>query len=259
LHFHPWLHPVFEALAYSGGFWSYLALKKRRGDPLPAEQRLTVITAAAVGAALGSKLLALFEEPALTLAHLKDPRLWMGGKTVVGGLVGGWLAVELAKKLIGVKTSTGDLFAIPLCAGIIIGRIGCFMAGIADHTYGNPTNLPWGVDLGDGISRHPTQIYEIVFLLGLAGFIHWRSLRPHRVGDLFKYFMLGYLGLRLAIDFIKPIPAVWLGLSSIQWVCVGALLWNMAQGLVHPVGATHASPFNEPHSMLSGNQADEKI
>ena len=49
---------------------------------------------------------------------------------------------------------------IPLCLGIIVGRWGCLFAGLADQTFGVPTGLPWGVDLGDGVPRHPVQIYE---------------------------------------------------------------------------------------------------
>lgn len=76
--FFPILHPLFEALAYAAGFAIYLALKKRYGDPIAPEQRLTVITAAAVGAAMGSKGLALLESPAATLAHWRDPLFIMG-------------------------------------------------------------------------------------------------------------------------------------------------------------------------------------
>lgn len=86
-----------------------------------------------------------------------------GGKTIVGGLLGSWFAVELGKKLEGITTRTGDLFAIPLCIGIAVGRVGCLLAGLADDTYGKPTSLLWAVDFGDGIARHPTQAYEILF------------------------------------------------------------------------------------------------
>jgi len=100
----------------------------------------------------------------------------MGGKTIVGALIGGLLAVELIKRYIGFSTSTGDLYAIPLAVGIAIGRIGCFLTGLSDNTYGIPTSLPWGIDFGDGISRHPTQLYEIIFLAALIPFLY-RVLR----------------------------------------------------------------------------------
>ncbi|GIP38534.1 hypothetical protein J31TS4_18140 [Paenibacillus sp. J31TS4] len=116
LHLGPWtLHPhvVFEFLAYFIGFRVYLYT--RRKDRIPVQHAISVLVGATVGAALGSKLLAWFEDPALTWQHLlHDPLALMGGKTIVGGLLGGLIGVELTKKLIGWTRSTGDDFALPL-------------------------------------------------------------------------------------------------------------------------------------------------
>ncbi len=76
-------------------------------------------------------------------------------------MLGGLIGVEIGKKYAGVTESTGDRFVMPILVGLIIGRIGCFIAGLHDDTYGNPTALPWGIDFGDGIPRHPTQLYDI--------------------------------------------------------------------------------------------------
>jgi hypothetical protein len=76
------------------------------------------------------------------------------------------------KRYIGLRQSTGDLYAIPLALGIAIGRIGCFLTGLSDNTYGTPTNLPWAINFGDGIPRHPTQLYEIAFLLLLIPILY---------------------------------------------------------------------------------------
>jgi phosphatidylglycerol:prolipoprotein diacylglycerol transferase len=146
-----------------------------------------------------------------------------GGKTIVGGLLGGWLAVELAKKVQGITTRTGDLFVIPLCIGIAVGRIGCLLAGLADDTYGKPTSLPWAVDFGDAVGRHPTQAYEILFLIALAVLLRWCDKRPHANGSLFRLFMAAYLSWRLLIDFLKPQPLV-AGMNLIQWACIFGLL-----------------------------------
>src|SRR5204863_7028840 len=103
-----------------------------------------------VGAALGGRLLSLLEQRAL-LQYWREQAFWIGGKTIVGGLIGGLIVVEWAKLRLGVKTRTGDLFTIPLATGIAIGRIGCFLTGLPDGTYGNPTALWTSVDCGDGI------------------------------------------------------------------------------------------------------------
>lgn len=220
---HPALHTLFEALAYTGGYFVYRRMREHSGDALSDERRWVVIAAAAIGALIGSRVLGLLEQAprdGFKWLHLVLPG---GGKTIVGGLLGGWLAVELAKLLTGIRARTGDLFAVPLCRGIAIGRVGCFFGGLADDTFGKPTTLPWAVDFGDGIPRHPTQLYELVFLLVLALVLWRRSRRPHANGSIFRAFLATYLGWRLLIDFIKPQP-LFHGLNMIQWACAVGLL-----------------------------------
>jgi phosphatidylglycerol---prolipoprotein diacylglyceryl transferase len=228
LHVGPWrLHPhvVFEALAYAVAFRVYLWIRKRNGDVLPGVNRWSVIAAAAMGAVAGSRMLYWFEDPRVTLANWSNPSFLFGGKTIVGALIGGLFAVEFVKRQLGITQRTGDLFAISLCVGIAIGRIGCFLTGLEDHTSGTPTSLPWGVNFGDGIARHPTQLYEIFFAVALGVFL-WRCMNsPHVEGDIFKRFMVAYFAFRLACDFLKPDVAVFLGLSSIQWSCVMMLCY----------------------------------
>jgi phosphatidylglycerol:prolipoprotein diacylglycerol transferase len=233
---HPGLHPVFEALAYLVGYLVYKLLRARSGDPLPDDRRWLIIAATALGALAGSRVLGLLEQAPRIGFHWQS-LLLPGGKTIVGGLLGGWLAVELIKPILHIKTRTGDLFAIPLCLGIAVGRIGCFLAGLADDTYGIPTSLPWAVDFGDGIPRHPTQLYEILFLLLLATALHFLSKRPHQNGTLFRIFITAYLLWRFAIDFLKPQPTVH-GLNLIQWACIDGLI-----GVAF--GALERQPQNE--------------
>jgi len=220
--FHPEWHPLFEALGYVSGYLVYRWMRQRRGDTLNDELRWSVIAAAMVGALVGARSLGLLEQAPKVGLHWSE-LLQPGGKTIVGGLLGGWLAVELMKRVSGVRTRTGDLFAVPLCVGIAVGRIGCFFAGLADYTYGTATKLPWGVDFGDGVRRHPTQLYEFVFLMVLAwGLWRWMK-RPHSEGVVFRGFLAAYLGWRLVVDFIKPQPVVH-GLDVIQWACLAGLV-----------------------------------
>ena len=181
------------------------------------------------------------EDPQLTWHNLRNPSYLMGGKTIVGALVFGLIAVELMKRYIGVRQSTGDLYAIPLALGIAIGRIGCFLTGLSDNTYGTPTHLPWAINFGDNIPRHPTQLYEIIFLLALIPLLYKivilsgaevsRSetsvkskdpLHVHRAtaatrnplnvflpGDAFKFFMVAYLTFRLLCDFANQTRHDW--------------------------------------------------
>jgi phosphatidylglycerol:prolipoprotein diacylglycerol transferase len=227
----PALHTLFETLGYALGYAAYKRARLQQGDVVAEQQRWSVIAAAAVGALVGSRALGLLEQAPRLHITLQQALLPGGGKTIVGGLLGGWIGVELVKWAQGIRSRTGDLFAIPLCIGIAVGRVGCLLAGLADDTYGTPTTLPWGVDFGDGIGRHPTQAYEIVFLLSLIALLQWMAKRPHANGALFRVFLFAYLGWRLVIDFIKPQPLVG-GLNWIQWSCIAGILALIA-GLRH--------------------------
>lgn len=218
----PLLHPVFETLAYSLAYAFYRRSRTSAGDILEDDQRWLIVASAAIGALFGSRILGLLEQAPrlhLTWRAILQP----GGKTIVGGLLGGWIAVEFTKQIRGIHSRTGDLFALPLCLGIAIGRVGCFLAGLADDTYGTPTTLPWAVDFGDHIPRHPTQLYEILFLALLAALLHLYNQHPHPQGATFRLFLAAYLGWRLAIDFLKPQSLVH-GLNLIQWCCVAGLV-----------------------------------
>jgi len=182
-----------------------------------------VILAAALGALAGSRLLAAIADLPAFPGGWRRPSFWIHGKTIVGGLLGGWIGVELAKRRAGIRARTGDLFAAPLAVGIAIGRIGCFLSGPSDHTAGRPTTLPWGIAMGDGVRRHPVALYEIAFLLLLLPLL----LRAGRIGppgSAFRIFTGGYLLFRLAVDFAKPDPPPLAGgLSAIQWACAAGI------------------------------------
>lgn len=226
LRLHP--HFVMEALAYGVGLYVSLFRRLRSDDRNPsaitASQRSSISVGALVGALAGAKLLVMVQHIDLLGQDWRLFALMMlQGKTIVGALLGGLMGVEITKKMIGVRRSTGDSFVYSVLWGMAIGRVGCFLTGLSDRTYGIATSLPWGVDFGDGIPRHPTQLYEISFLVLLFGLLRTCDKRSRREGDLFKIFMIAYLGFRFGIDFIKPEFRPLLGLSAIQIACVGGL------------------------------------
>ena len=222
------LHTAFEVSAYFVGMRLFLWQRRRLALPVlqDRDRSLWIGVAAIFGAALGAKIGYWLEDPQNAFANFPDWRHLLEGKTIVGALLGGLVGVELVKRAIGARGSSGDAFALPLIVGIAIGRVGCFLAGLDDHTYGNPTNLPWAVDFGDGIPRHPTQLYEIAFLALLAIVIQSRRRAFVEAGDRFRAFLIAYLTFRLLIDFIKPVPQVYLGaFSGIQLLCLAGLLY----------------------------------
>lgn len=236
------VHTVLELLAYTVGFQLFLRERKRLALPaLEGHDRSVWIGVAAIaGAALGAKLGFWIEDPDAAFADFPDWRHLLQGKTIVGALLGGLVAVEAIKRIVGIRERSGDAFVLPLAVGMAIGRLGCFFAGLDDHTYGIPTSLPWGVDFGDGIPRHPTQLYELAFVLALGGWLRANEARFPRPGDRFQWYMIGYLAFRFASEYIKPIPhGYFLGLSGIQLLCLAGLI-HYHRTIVGRIGMTRA-------------------
>ena len=147
------------------------------------------------------------------------------GHSIAGGIVGGIVGVELYKGLIGISGSTGRAFVAPLAAGIAVGRFGCFFAGLPDFTYGIPTTLPWAYDFGDGIPRHPVQLYEsgamLVFLVIYLGAVARGSSLFLRDG--FYLFVAYYGAQRFLWEFLKPYPTLIGPLNVFHILCLAMI------------------------------------
>jgi len=217
------VHAFFEFAAIALGVALYRRARGRAGQGAITQQgSFAAIAGLLAGAAIGNKAVFLIERPDVWRSLL-DGRWAMPGQSIVGGLLGGLIGIELAKALTRQTRSMGDLMVWPLAVGIAFGRIGCFVAGLHDDTFGVATPLPWGVDFGDGVLRHPTQLYDIAVVTLLAWAVHRRF--DDRSGLAFKFFLAGYLAWRLFIDGLKPVLQPYAGgLSGIQWVCLLALM-----------------------------------
>ena len=167
-------------------------------------------------------------------------------KTVLGGFLGGLWAVEIVKKILGEKKASGDLFVFPIILALIIGRIGCFTMGVKEETYGLPTRMFTGMDLGDGLFRHPVTLYEILFL-GILWVILFYSSKHLNLqnGSLFKIFMIAYISFRFLLDFLKPHFTWSIGLSTIQLACFFGMLWYSLY-IIKPKRLLQ--PINNPHA-----------
>lgn len=225
-------HFVLELLAYAVGARVYWRCLDRNTLP-PMPDRLLLLGAAILGAFVGSKLLHVAEHFD-TLVARDDAALWLAGKSVLGGFLGGTLGSEIAKKLLHWTRPTGDAWVPALAAGLIIGRIGCQLSGTWDQTYGTPTALPWAWDYGDGIGRHPTALYEIV-LVALSYACTRHALFQRAPGAPFAVFMLLYCASRLGLECLKPpfgaaaidaLPVMQAaGFTAIQWAAIIGIFW----------------------------------
>lgn len=155
--------------------------------------------------------------------------LFAPSHSIAGALAGGILAVEIWKWRHGVRGSTGSAFVLPICAGLAVGRVGCLFAGLADYTYGTSTGLPWAVDLGDGVARHPVQLYEsLVMILFLAVYLRARAAGAHwaRV-HAFHAMIIVYSSQRFLWEFLKPYPLLVGPFNSFQLLMMGMIVYGL--------------------------------
>lgn len=208
-------HIIFETISFIVGYRIYIYLRKKQTDFITDLHRLWILLGAMIGALIGSRVIALFENPE-EIANQTWLTIYQN-KTVAGGFLGGLFGVELFKKIIGIKTASGDIYVIPIIVALFIGRIGCFSMGIAEPAYGIETTFFTGINLGDGKLRHPVALYEMLYMVFL--FFLFRSLKNKKMqnGDRFKLFMVLYFLYRFCIEFLKPYHTIFLGLSVIQW------------------------------------------
>ena len=196
---------------------AFLGRRSQSSLKLTGLEKASLGLGAFCGALIGAKLVFLLIDP-------RAPRsfadLFDGGKTILGGLLGGYFGVELAKWTLELKVKTGDSYAVPVAASVAIGRLACFVGGCC---YGTPTALPWGVDFGDGVPRHPTQLYEAAFHGGMALFLHKLRREGRYPRQLMKLYILSYLVYRFATEFIRPEPRLFQGLTGYQLLALAMI------------------------------------
>ncbi|NMD07579.1 MAG: prolipoprotein diacylglyceryl transferase [Phyllobacteriaceae bacterium] len=188
--------------------------------------------AARIEAGGAGYVVALIGGAALGGYGLGSLNMWLSGeamvaRSIVGALAGAIMAIEVFKLARGLRGSTGLVFVPAFATTVAVGRWGCFFSGLADETHGTPTGLPWGVDLGDGVLRHPVQLYEsfamLAFLAIALLLIGRRNGWFMRNG--FYVLVLFYSGQRFCWEFLKPYGAVIGPFNLFHLVCAGLALY----------------------------------
>src|SRR3984893_4099324 len=194
------LHAIFDVIAWACAGLSIYWVTRRAGVCFPAAPAsdwhyiAVLVFGAGVGAvAFGTLNLWLSQQPGVA-------------RSIEGAIAGGIAAVEVYKRSAGITARTGACFALPLVVGVAVGRIGCYLAGLDDFTYGTPTALPWGHDFGDGVLRHPVQLYESAAMAIFAVVYAWRILNRDRFWTTQGFYLaVGFYGLQLFVwEFFKP-------------------------------------------------------
>ena len=198
------VHSLFDLLALFAALAAYRFVPVATAGVAPEPWRLhrLYLPAAAFGAVGGAYLFG-------------SANLWLSGipgvaRSIEGAIAGGIIAVEILKRRAGLRGSTGLRLVLPLAAAIAVGRIGCFFAGLDDMTFGTPTTLSWGFDFGDGVRRHPVQLYEAAVMAAFSGLFPVLLRRGHPVAVRagFYLFVGVYAVQRFAWEFLKPYGSV---------------------------------------------------
>jgi phosphatidylglycerol:prolipoprotein diacylglycerol transferase len=199
---------LFNVLGYAIGGFLYWYEAKRRNLATDGIGRIVLI-----GAVVGVLLARLIERLAEggNIASVIDPTF--GGRTILGGVIGGWLAVEIAKRKMGIQTSTGPMWAVALPSGEFFGRIGCWFNGCC---FGKVCTLPWAVHQ-HGQMRHPTQFYLAGSAAAIFAIVWWCRDRVR----VFPLYLLLWSVSRFIIEFFREPVGQPNGLSTAQFACIG--------------------------------------
>ena len=215
-------HEFFVGLGVAVASAVYFWEARRKG--LLSEQTAWVAVGALVGGAILAKVGSAwrFVGSGSTLTEL----FLFGGRSILGGLAGAYLGAVIAKRLVGYRRSTGDMFAPAVAVGLAVGRIGCYLT----EQVGTATSLPWGVGVSveaaasipncpqcaNGQLMHPSFLYEVAFLAVAFVVLWWGRDRLRIEGLSFKLFLIGYGGFRLGVEFVRGNSEMAFGLSGSQ-------------------------------------------
>ena len=214
------IHTWFDILAYATSAFVYRSYFYQKTLLPKGELRWNYYTVVIVGFVIGAIGLSLLNSY-ISLGE------WIAGKSILGAIFGAVIGIEFFKYFSAIKGSTGAYFVPSLAISIAIGRMGCYFTGIEDYTYGIETTLLWGVDFGDGVSRHPVQLYESFMMLGFFVYSLWIYKHKCRWFEekIFYVFILFYTSERFVWEFLKPYKTLFLGLNVFQLVCLALMVY----------------------------------
>lgn len=226
--------------------WIWGRLTSRHGAH---DARLTIIYfVGLLGAVVGAKLSFLLAE-GWRFRH--DWVALLTGRSVTGAILGGYAAVEIAKTWLRYPRTTGDVFAIVVPLGLVVGRIGCLLQGCCPGVACEQDDL-WAMVDSRGVPRWPAALVELLFN---AGFLAWAVLAQRfgwMPGNRFHVFLIAYGLFRFGHEFARD-DARWVGpiggyhVIALAMAAFGA--WRLAgrrrdQRIAQGLGLTPSAPHH---------------
>nr|WP_225883259.1 prolipoprotein diacylglyceryl transferase [Sphingomonas aliaeris] len=219
------------------GWWYLLKLLAQPGAPMARRHADDLVFYATLGIILGGRIgYVLFYAPDMLLSPWQVFKLWDGGMSFHGGVIGTSLALILfarANKLNWLRIHDYVACVVPL--GLLFGRLANFVNG---ELWGKPSNVAWAIIFprtGDDVARHPSQLYEAglegIALFAILWFAFWKTKARYAPGRLVGLFVLGYGVARFIVEFFREPDAQFAGtfiqasgLHMGQWLCVPMIL-----------------------------------
>jgi len=243
-------HDFFSTVGLLLGLGIYYFELHRRG--LLGEKIFWISIAAIMGGTIGARIITSWEHLDYYQSFGSVPLTYFishSGKSIIGAIAGGYLAIYLSKRAFNYTISTGDCYAPAIPAAMMIGRIGCFLS---EMPLGTPTSLPWGISASPQVAEqfiicvnctepmHPSMIYEIIFhLIALVIILKWRHLVMVE-GDTLKLYLLASAFFRFFVEFVRGNTEQFWGLTGPQIVLIpltALLVWyfyrQWKQGVYH--------------------------
>ena len=215
-------HGLFVGLGVLAAVWVFVHEARRRGHT--DDRLMIVVTGALVGGAVFMRLGTWLQHVDLRQNATLAEQWLYGNRSILGGLVGAYAGVLVAKRLCRYRSHTGDLFAPAIAAGMAVGRVGCLLTELP----GTPTGGRWGITLTAaqaarfpgaraGVPLHPSFAYEIAFhLLAFAAIWWWLRRRSLPPGETFVWYVAAYAIFRFFVEFVRGNDVAWLGLTRPQ-------------------------------------------
>ena len=241
------------------GWWYLLKLLAQPGAPMGRRHADDLVFYATLGIILGGRLgYVLFYAPWMLLQPLQMLKLWDGGMSLHGGVIGTSVAIMLFARANGLNwLRIHDYVAACAPFGLGFGRIANFING---ELWGKPADLPWAIVFERTVpfgvaepARHPSQLYEAglegVVLFAVLWFAFWRTRARYEPGRLVGLFLLGYGVCRFTVEFFREPDsqlrrfAEATGLHMGQWLCVPMILGGAWLTWTAPGRRTRVEPI----------------
>jgi phosphatidylglycerol:prolipoprotein diacylglycerol transferase len=247
------------------GWWYLLKLLAQPGAPMARRHADDLVFYATLGIILGGRIgYVLFYAPEMLASPIRILRLWDGGMSFHGGVIGTSLGIILFARRHQLNwLRIHDYVACAVPFGLFFGRLANFVNG---ELWGKPANVPWAIVFPNTVAfpmmdpaRHPSQLYEAalegIVLFLVLWFAFWKTRARYEPGKLVGLFLVGYGLARFTVEFFREpdrqfqgtfIEAT--GIHMGQWLCVPMIAggaWLMATAKkrrvrVEPIAGTES-------------------